>query len=336
MASFGSNAIPRIRQMSHPSSPAAARRASRYAPTSMADRASSWDIISNPHGYFLARRTYCPCTSPPRRARQKPCIRHPVNGVNVPLNPFPPSPYYVDAGRDTVRDPSLRVYFFLLAIVVWIIYTLIVCYHWLRYGHRSWFAIPAIVLHIFMSGFFIIFALSGLRIVWKNSNSNLEKRSSARCGSIFLYCSRSSCPSLSWRWCRSCMFGVHQYLRKLQPNARPAGRFTSFSTSEWHGAFPGRYMVAPALDVDLFTTLTKVFPYAVGHYDHTNRRHPPVRILQPQRLEFSPHTRAGRHDRGLWVSSARSSASDRLMWKPPDGKRNSSCTASAILRAFAT
>lgn len=52
---------------------------------------------------------------------------------------------------------------FTLLFVIWVAYTLIVIYHWFRYHHRSWFAVPAIVLHFFVSGAIILYMVSGLR-----------------------------------------------------------------------------------------------------------------------------------------------------------------------------
>ena len=52
---------------------------------------------------------------------------------------------------------------FSLIFLVWVIYTFIVIYHWFRYRHKSWFAVPAIALHFFVSGSLILFMISGLR-----------------------------------------------------------------------------------------------------------------------------------------------------------------------------
>ncbi|MDB5236933.1 MAG: hypothetical protein JWL88_35 [Parcubacteria group bacterium] len=52
---------------------------------------------------------------------------------------------------------------FSVVFIVWIIYTLVVIYHWFRYRHKSWFAVPAIVLHFFVSGTIILFMISGLK-----------------------------------------------------------------------------------------------------------------------------------------------------------------------------
>ncbi|KND49728.1 MAG: hypothetical protein AB203_01420 [Parcubacteria bacterium C7867-008] len=52
---------------------------------------------------------------------------------------------------------------FTIIFLIWTIYTLVIIYHWFRYHHRSWFAVPAIVMHLFISGFIILFMISGLR-----------------------------------------------------------------------------------------------------------------------------------------------------------------------------
>lgn len=81
-------------------------------------------------------------------------------GVNAPLNPFPPSPYVTTPA--SIPFGSIFTGLFFIILFVWLIYTLVVAYHWFRYGHRSWFAIPAMAMHLFVSGFCIAFALSGL------------------------------------------------------------------------------------------------------------------------------------------------------------------------------
>jgi hypothetical protein len=52
---------------------------------------------------------------------------------------------------------------FSLIFIVWVIYTFVVIYHWFRYRHKSWFAVPMIALHLFISGSIIIYMISGLK-----------------------------------------------------------------------------------------------------------------------------------------------------------------------------
>ncbi|VAW32796.1 hypothetical protein MNBD_CPR01-4 [hydrothermal vent metagenome] len=47
-------------------------------------------------------------------------------------------------------------------VVIWIAYTIIGIYHWLRYAHRSFAMIPLIALHFFISLSLIAYAWSGL------------------------------------------------------------------------------------------------------------------------------------------------------------------------------
>ncbi|MBU1292719.1 hypothetical protein KJ819_01480 [Patescibacteria group bacterium] len=59
-------------------------------------------------------------------------------------------------------DPSKVVsILFVVLFIVWSIYTLITAYHWVRYGHRSSVAIPALITHVLMSGFLALYAVSG-------------------------------------------------------------------------------------------------------------------------------------------------------------------------------
>jgi hypothetical protein len=52
---------------------------------------------------------------------------------------------------------------FSVVFLIWVIYTLVVIYHWFRYRHKSWFAVPAIALHFFVSGTIIVYMISGLK-----------------------------------------------------------------------------------------------------------------------------------------------------------------------------
>ncbi len=62
----------------------------------------------------------------------------------------------------TTIDPSaiVSVGFFIL-FVLWVVYTVVTAYHWLRYGHRSTIALPALGIHVFVSGYLAMFAVSG-------------------------------------------------------------------------------------------------------------------------------------------------------------------------------
>lgn len=50
---------------------------------------------------------------------------------------------------------------FALLFILWALYTLITTYHWLRYGHRSSIAVPALITHVVVSGFLALYAVSG-------------------------------------------------------------------------------------------------------------------------------------------------------------------------------
>ena len=73
-----------------------------------------------------------------------------------PLVPFAPPAFlqYVNV------DQVVSVVFALL-FILWALYTLITAYHWLRYGHRSSVAIPALITHVVVSGFLSLYAVSG-------------------------------------------------------------------------------------------------------------------------------------------------------------------------------
>ena len=71
-------------------------------------------------------------------------------------------------------DPTKAIaVIFLLIAAVWLIYTIVAGYHLFRYGHKSSVSIPAVLLHIFISAAFFLYALSGfasLHNIWKNLN----------------------------------------------------------------------------------------------------------------------------------------------------------------------
>jgi hypothetical protein len=51
---------------------------------------------------------------------------------------------------------------FLVLFIIWAIYTVIAGYHWLRYGHRSIVAIPALIVHVVASWLIAGYAVSGV------------------------------------------------------------------------------------------------------------------------------------------------------------------------------
>lgn len=63
-------------------------------------------------------------------------------------------------GIVSIRTLALAAFSLVLVLVA--LYTLVAIYHWMRYGHRSPLAIPAISVHIFVSLALVGFALTGL------------------------------------------------------------------------------------------------------------------------------------------------------------------------------
>jgi hypothetical protein len=52
---------------------------------------------------------------------------------------------------------------FAIVFFIWVAFTLVVAYHWLRYGHRSFLAIPMLVLHVVVSGTLMLLTTAGLK-----------------------------------------------------------------------------------------------------------------------------------------------------------------------------
>jgi hypothetical protein len=60
-----------------------------------------------------------------------------------------------------INQGELLFIIFALMFISWLIYTAIVTYHWIRYGHRSWLVVPALAAHVIVSGVLFIVAFSG-------------------------------------------------------------------------------------------------------------------------------------------------------------------------------
>lgn len=51
---------------------------------------------------------------------------------------------------------------FTLVFIWWLVYTLVAIYHWFRYGRSTWVAVPAVALHLAVSGGIFIYMTAGL------------------------------------------------------------------------------------------------------------------------------------------------------------------------------
>jgi hypothetical protein len=90
-----------------------------------------------------------------------------MDDSGAPIDPFPtPSFFSLDSDAPmfgsfdwgTVLPAIFAIIFF-----IWLAYTLIVTYHWLRYGHRSLLTVPVLALHIIVSGTLMLLATAGLK-----------------------------------------------------------------------------------------------------------------------------------------------------------------------------
>lgn len=73
------------------------------------------------------------------------------------------SPFQAPLFNIVSIDPSryLTILFFIV-FAVWATYTVIAAYHWFKYGHRSWLAVPAIGIYVFVSGLAILYMASNV------------------------------------------------------------------------------------------------------------------------------------------------------------------------------
>ena len=76
---------------------------------------------------------------------------------DVPVQPFTVLDFlrYVDVG-------SVVAIAFAILFIVWALYTVIAGDHWLRYGHSSAVAIPALITHVVVSWLLAGYAVSGI------------------------------------------------------------------------------------------------------------------------------------------------------------------------------
>lgn len=62
----------------------------------------------------------------------------------------------------TVSLESIIAVVITIIFIWWAIFSFVAMYHLLRYGRDSWLAVPAVVLHFFVSGWIFVFATGGL------------------------------------------------------------------------------------------------------------------------------------------------------------------------------
>lgn len=82
---------------------------------------------------------------------------------NQPLEPFgPPTALFTQLHIPTTLGSAQIITWVLYAVFAfWLIYSFVAIYHWLKYSHASWVAVPAIAIHIFVSFALMSYALSG-------------------------------------------------------------------------------------------------------------------------------------------------------------------------------
>jgi tellurite resistance protein TehA-like permease len=94
-----------------------------------------------------------------------------MNPSEGPIDPFP-TPDFFNLGTGSLGTSSLNIPFnfsaflpviFAVAFFIWTAYTIIVAYHWFRYGHRSLLAIPMLAVHVGVSGVLLLLTVAGLR-----------------------------------------------------------------------------------------------------------------------------------------------------------------------------
>lgn len=84
-----------------------------------------------------------------------------------PLQPFsPPTAVFNFFHFSGVIAPSVALEVLLYAVfALWAVYTLVAIYHWLRFSHASFVALPAIAAHLFVSFALATYILTGNRVL---------------------------------------------------------------------------------------------------------------------------------------------------------------------------
>jgi len=78
-----------------------------------------------------------------------------------PLQPFAP-PENLLAYLPNGFSAGVAITWVLYTVFAfWAIYTFVAIYHWLKYSHASWLALPAIAAHLFVSFALMSYTLSG-------------------------------------------------------------------------------------------------------------------------------------------------------------------------------
>ncbi len=83
-----------------------------------------------------------------------------------PLRAFaPPSgPFFDNLQVNGVAPNALLAWVLFAISLCWMVYTLVAVYHWVKYSHASYVAIPAIAVHLVVSLILIGLAVSGLSL----------------------------------------------------------------------------------------------------------------------------------------------------------------------------
>ena len=78
----------------------------------------------------------------------------------------PLTPFHAPVGLNIdISAGAVGGWLFFFAFILWSLYTLVACYHWVKYSHAAAVAYPAITLHLIVSAAIVLYALSGLAFV---------------------------------------------------------------------------------------------------------------------------------------------------------------------------
>lgn len=86
--------------------------------------------------------------------------------TDQPLQPFSLPTSLISYLPDGISAGSVLTWVLYAVFAFWAIYTLVAIYHWLKYSHASWIALPSIIVHLFISAVLISYALSGNALIF--------------------------------------------------------------------------------------------------------------------------------------------------------------------------
>ena len=72
-------------------------------------------------------------------------------------------PNLIPAFATIVPVENVLAVVFTALFIWWLIFTIVLAYHWIRYARDSWMAVPVLAFHLAVSGWVFIFSTGGFQ-----------------------------------------------------------------------------------------------------------------------------------------------------------------------------